>query len=136
MTAQELGVIGEHYTAQVLRSVGLRVEFDGPADLLAGGVPIEVKAARPGPYRRGGYQGYQFCLTKPGHTDHSKAAVVVLLCFWHNERDPVAFVIPSAAIGDRRKVVIPGQPWTYSGQWARYYRRWETIADVMKGSAA
>jgi hypothetical protein len=129
MTAQELGAMGEYYAAQVLRSVGLRVRFDGPADLLADGVPIEVKAARPGRYRKGRYTGYQFCLTKPGHTDHSKAAVVILLCYWHAEREPVAFVIPSEAIGDRCKVVIPGQPWTYSGQWARYYRRWETIAD-------
>lgn len=131
MTAQELGAMGEYYAAQVLRSVGLRVDFDGPADLLAEGVPVEVKAARPAPYRKGGYRGYQFCLTKPGHTDHSKAAVVLLLCYWKPGADPVAFVIPSDAIGDRRKVVIPGQPWTYSGQWSRYYRRWETVADVV-----
>lgn len=135
MTAQELGAIGEHYTAQVLRSVGLDVEHGGPADLLAEGMPIEVKAARPAPYRKGGYRGYQFCLTKPGHTDHTKAAVCVLLCFWRDGQDPVAFVIPSEAIGDRRKVVIPGQPWTYTGRWARYYRRWETIADVMEEAA-
>ena len=132
MTAQELGAMGEHYTAQVLQSVGLAVEFGGPADLVAGGVAVEVKAARPRPYRTGGYTGYQFCVSKPGHTDHKRAAVVVCLCYWDAASDPVAFVIPSEVLGDRRKLVIPGQPWVYSGQWARYYRRWETIADVIE----
>ena len=136
MNSQELGTLGELFVMRALSQVGLQVEQDGPADLAIRlpddqVLPVEVKSARPAPYRTQGYTGYQFCLHKPGHTDHRKAAVVVLLCYWHDEHDPVAFVIPSDRIGSRRKIVIPGQPWTYTGQWSRYYRRWETIADVL-----
>jgi hypothetical protein len=134
MTSQELGAQGEAYVMRALSRVGLQVEQAGPADLLVEGTPVEVKAARPAPYRTGGYTGYQFCLHKPGHTDHRHARAVVLLCYWHERLDPVAFVIPSAQVGDRRKIVIPGHPWTYAGRWSRYYRRWETIADVLESS--
>jgi len=117
-----------------LRRAGLEVHQGGPADLVAGGLAVEVKAARPAPYRSGGRRGFQFCLRRDGHTDHTKAAVVVMLCWWDLASDPVAFVVPSGALGDRRKVVIPtASPWLYAGQWARWYRRWTTIADVMEG---
>ena len=133
MTGQELGIMGELYVARQLRAVGLDVQHSGPADLVvADGLPVEVKAARPRPYRRG-YRGFQFCLTKPGHTDHRRAAVVILLAYWDSTADPVAFVIPSERLGDRRKVTIPNrQPWLYAGKWARYYRRWDVLADVME----
>jgi hypothetical protein len=131
MTAQELGAMGELFVMRQLEAVGLEVERAGGADLLVEGVPIEVKAARPKPYRRG-YRGYQFCLRKPGHTDHRKARAVVLLCCWDPVADPVAFVIPSDRLGDRRKVTIPNRrPWAYGGKWARWYRRWETLADIL-----
>jgi hypothetical protein len=133
MTSQELGATGELYTMRLLQSAGLRVEAGGPADLLADGIPIEVKAARPGPYRTRGYTGYQFCLRRDGRNG-LQGRVVVLLCYWHETAEPVAFVIPAEALGKRRKVVIPGQPWTYAGAWARWYQRWETIADVMGGN--
>jgi hypothetical protein len=132
MTPQELGALGEAYVMRVLSRIGLQVEQAGPADLLVEGQSIEVKAARPAPYRTRGYTGYQFCLHKPGHTDHRNARAIVLLCYWHECLDPVAFVIPSDRVGDRRKIVIPGQPWTYAGQWSRYYRHWEIIADVLE----
>ena len=133
MTGQELGTIGELWVMRQLRAAGLEVEQGGAADLLADGLAVEVKAARPRPYRRG-YRGFQFCLTKPGHTDHRRAAVVVLLAYWDSVADPVAFVVPSTALGDRRKVTIPNeQPWLYGGRWSRYYRRWDVIADVMEG---
>ena len=133
MTGQELGTIGELWVMRQLRAAGLEVEQGGAADLLADGLAVEVKAARPRPYRRG-RRVYQFCLSKPGHTDHGKAEIVVLLAYWDTASDPVAFVIPAGALGDRRKVTIPNsQPWLYSGRWSRYYRRWEVIADVMEG---
>lgn len=133
MTSQELGQIGELWTMRQLRRAGLEVEQGGPADLVANGLPVEVKAARPRPYRSGGYRGFQFCLSKPGHTDHTRAAVVVLLCWWDAVADPVSFVVPVGALGDRRKIVIPTpQPWLYNGRWARWYRRWETFADAIE----
>ena len=129
MTSNELGALGELYVARTLVGAGLQVELGGPADLVAEGVPIEVKAARPGSYRSGGYRGYQFCMHRNGRQG-VRADVVILLCYWDPDGAPVAFVIPADLVGDRRKIVIPGQPWTYSGRWARWYRRWETIADV------
>ncbi len=136
MGPQELGAMGEAYTAQILKQAGLQVEHGGPADLVADGVAIEVKAARPSAYRADGRRGFQFCLRKAGHTDARKAAAVVLLCWWEPTRDPVAFVIPAEALGDRRKVVIPGrQPWVYGGRWARWYGRWEVLADVIGSEA-
>ena len=132
MTAQELGAMGEFYVAGLLAAAGLAVERGGPADLLIEGVPVEVKAARPGRYRSDGRQGYQFCLHRAGRRG-VRAAVVVLLCYWRNDADPVPFIIPAERIGERRKVVIPGQPWTYAGRWARWYGRWETLADVVEG---
>lgn len=133
MTAQELGAIGEAWVMRQLARAGLEVEQGGPADLVAGGLAVEVKAARPAPYKSGGRRGFQFCLSKAGHTDHKRAAVVILLAYWDPIGDPVAFVIPSGALGDRQKVVIPtAQPWLYGGQWARWYRRWETVADVLE----
>jgi len=122
------------YVARMLRLAGMEVAIGaGPADLLADGVPVEVKAARPGRYRGDGRRGFQFCLSKPGHTDHTRAVVVILLAYWDMASDPVAFVIPSGALGDRRKVVIPTTaPWLYNGQWSRWYQCWEVIADVME----
>ena len=133
MTSQELGAIGEAWVYRQLERAGLDVEFGGPADLLADGLPVEVKTARAKRYRGDSRRGFQFCLSKPGHTDHRRARVVILLAWWDPAADPVAFVIPTGALGDRRKVVIPtAQPWTYAGKWARWYRRWETLADLLE----
>lgn len=133
MTHNELGAMGELHVARLLAEAGLSVQFGGPADLLIEGAPVEVKAARPRPYRAG-YTGYQFCLHRDGRRG-VQAAVVVLLCYWSDSDDPVAFVVPAEAVGERRKVVIPGQPWTYAGRWSRWYGRWETLADVVEVAA-
>jgi len=122
----ELGAMGEAYVARLLTGAGLAVQYGGPADLLIEGVPVEVKAARFVPYKRG-RNGYQFCLHRDGRRG-VQAAAVVLLCYWDAASDPVAFVIPAQDVGQRRKVVIPGQPWLYSGRWARWYSRWEALA--------
>ena len=135
MGPQELGAIGEVYVARMLRLAGMKVAIGaGPADLLADGVPVEVKAARVRPYRSRRGLGFQFCLRKTGHTDHRRAAVMVMLAYWDESSEPVAFVIPTGELGERRKVVIPrAQPELYEGQWARWRGRWETIVDVMEG---
>jgi hypothetical protein len=95
------------------------------------GIAIEVKAARTRPYRNGGYPGYQFCLHRRGRNG-LQATTLVLLCFWDAARDPVAFVIPAQEVGKRRKIVISGQPWTYSGMWSGWYQNWEVLADLLE----
>jgi len=133
MRSQELGTMGEVYVARLLEGAGLAVAWDGPADLVVGGVPVEVKTARPRQYRGDSSRlGFQFCLSKPGHTDHRRAAIVILLAWWDPQADPVAFVVPSVRLGSRRKVTIPNrQPWMYDGWLARWRGRWEVIADSM-----
>ena len=133
MTHTELGAAGEAYVARLLSSVGLQVQYEGPADMMVEGNAIEVKAARVGPYRSGGYQSYQFCLHRRGRSG-LQAATLILLCFWDTARESVAFVIPAQEVSRRRKIVIPGQPWTYLGMWSRYYQRWEFLADLLEKS--
>ena len=133
MTGQELGALGELWVMRQLQRAGLDVAMGGPADLVADGLVVEVKTARPRRYRGDGRRGYQFCVSKEGHTNHKRAAVVICLCWWDPTADPVAFVIPSGRLGDLHKVVIPtAQPWVYAGKWARYYRRWEVLADALE----
>jgi hypothetical protein len=133
-----LGSVGEAHVARELREVGLAVEeATGPADLVAGwapaeGLAIEVKAAQRGPYRADGRLGYQFCLRRDGHTDARHADVLVLLCYYDPDADPVAFVIPTEVVGNRRKIVIPNRPWDYSGMWSRWYRSWEVVAELLQ----
>lgn len=44
-----------------------------------------------------------------------------------------AFVIPSADLGDRRKVRISAPvPWAYAGRWARYLDAWEQAAIILE----
>jgi hypothetical protein len=133
MTHTELGAMGEAFVYRKLVGAGLAVEFGDEAgpDLVAEGVPVEVKAARAGRYRTGNYRGYQFCLHRDGRNG-VKAAVVVLLCYWDVASEPVAFVVPAERLGKRRKVVITGEPWTYGGMWRRWYRRWETIGELLE----
>jgi hypothetical protein len=133
MTHNELGQMGEAYVYQLLTGIGLSVEFGGPADLLVNGTPVEVKAARPAPYRGDGRRGYQFCLHREG-TRGVQAPVVILLCYWSEKRDPVAFVIPADRLGERRKVAITGYPWSYSGRWSGWYDRWEALGDVIENA--
>ena len=130
MTSQELGAMGEHYVARLLTGVGADVEYSGPADLLVGGWPVEVKAARSARYRTDARRGFQFCLHRAGRRG-IQSVVVVMLCYWQAGREPVAFVVPSEAIGKRSKIVISSQPWTYNGMWSRYYQAWDVLADVM-----
>lgn len=138
MTGHELGDLGERYVAFLFHQAGLQVERRGPADLLVEGVPVEVKAARPRGYRSDGRRGYQFCLrreTRRGRikTDARRADLVVLLCYYRDDRDPAAFVIPTERLGDRRKVVISNpRPWAYGGRWAHYYEAWEHAAQVLE----
>ena len=75
----ELGAAGEAYVARLLSSVGLRVQFEGPADLMVEGNAIEVKAARFRPYRSGGDQGFQFCLHRRGRNGGLVSAIAFLL---------------------------------------------------------
>jgi hypothetical protein len=131
MIHTELGALGEHYVARLLSGIGLNVEHNAPADLLVEGIPVEVKAARPRPYRSDGHKGYQFCIHREGRNG-LQAELLILLCYWKAGRKPAAFVLPTHIVGERRKIVIPNYPWTYAGQWAPWYENWETIAEVLE----
>lgn len=124
MTPQELGILGEYHIAQQLRFAGAKVEFGGPADLLVNGEAVEVKTARLRQYRTGRKLGYQFCLTRQGHTDHKKAKVVVLLC-WESF---TVFIIPTEEIDTNWKITIPTEkPQRYNGKWSVWRERWEIL---------
>jgi hypothetical protein len=137
MTGYELGLEGERFVASLLYRAGLTVEMGESSDLLVEGVPVEVKAARPSNRGRGRQPEYQFSLRRirrngDHKTDHRKSALVVLLCYFSDDYDPVAFVIPSTRLGDRKMVKITSSlPWVYAGQWAKYLNDWDQLVWIL-----
>ena len=126
MTHNEIGDFGEQYIARLLAEAG-EVTPGGPADLLFEGVSVEVKTARPSNYN-GRNLGYQFCLRKRGHTDHRKAAVLILLCLGLRGQVRGVFVIPTEVIGERRKLTMP---LNLSSKWAHWQGRFEVLANYV-----
>jgi len=124
----DLGNFGEQWIAAILGDIA-PVEPGARADLRFLGLELEIKTARPRPYRSGNDLGYQFCLTRDGHTDHTKADIVILLCLTP-DLTIYPYIIPAGQIGDRRKIVIPTpDPETYTGQWSPWLAKWEILAN-------
>ena len=139
MTHTELGLAGERFVALLLRRAGVPVERGGPADLLANGTAIEVKAARPSARAGGRRPGFQFCLRRDGRngrakTDVRKSVLTVLLCYPRDGDEPIAaFVVPSQQLGNRRKVTISApNPRTYNGKWSVYLDSWGIMARILE----
>ena len=129
MTSQEFGQLGELHVMRILSEAGILTHWGGVSDLLAGGVPVEVKAARQTEYSKG-KRGYRFCLCSPGRKGF-QGDVLVLLCYWNMNQPPGVFVIPAHDVGRRRSITIPGQPWTYGGKWSGFYDDWGALADAI-----
>lgn len=100
-----------------------------PVDLVVNGHPVELKIARP--RRKAGYNGqrrslyFQALLRDPHNGHHLNGDFVLLVCVLEAEICP--FVIPIAALGERRTVEITSDPFTYAGQWARYRGRFDLL---------
>lgn len=123
----ETGKLGETLVRAILAQVG-PVEASTAADVRFAGLDIEVKAARVSFYDQRKGPGFQFCLHRAGRRG-MRADVVVLLAFVGDEAVP--FVIPAAALSGQRKVAMRGtNPRAYTGQWAPWRDRWETLAEV------
>lgn len=123
----ELGNFGEYHVWKMLSSVG-KVETEAKADLCFYGVQVEVKTSRPTLYN-GKTRGYQFLLSKRGHTDHTKAHVVILVCV--GDRGDVAgvFVVPVDHLRkDRQKITIP---LSLETRLSPYRDNWQVIADYV-----
>jgi hypothetical protein len=124
----DLGCYGEWFAAQLLESLGLRVERGkgGGADLVVEGIRVEVKIARYRLYKEG-RRGYQFCLRRDGRRGVC-ADVVLLICFSGGRA--VFFVVPAEELGSYKKVTIPGPPDRYSGRWSLFVERWDILAEM------
>jgi hypothetical protein len=126
----ELGQFGEDFVAKMLSDVG-DVTTSGPADLELMGCHIEVKTARPSKYNGNGGIGYQFLLKKRGHTNFTKADILILLCV-KNGTPHAAYVIPTDKLrSDRKKLTIP---LSLNTRLAPYRDAWELIADYMEAN--
>lgn len=131
-THNEVGARGEFEVYSILSQIGT-VSFDAKADLCFEGVEIEIKTARPSRYanRENGYH-YQFCLQKKGHTNFTKADVLILICLDMQGKPRTAFVIPTEQLRrDRKKLTIP---YSLDTRLNSYRERWEVIAQYAEGA--
>lgn len=132
MNHTDLGTLGEGYVYHLLYKAGFDVAFDGPADLLANQVPIEVKTAQETPHCYK-YHGYQFCVHRKGRNG-LRAPILVLLCIPPDDLEPVAFVLPRSAVGTLKKLHIPNSPLDYNGKWAKYREKWSLLTNLTGGN--
>ncbi len=130
MNHVELGAYGEMLVYQVLQETGGRVTLGGGADVIFEGIKIEVKTAKPSKYN-GQTLGYQFCLSKPGHTDFRKSDVLVLIPLDENDNPRAAYVIPTSVIGKRKKITMP---MSLGSRFVDYREAWELLADIQGGA--
>jgi len=118
----ELGRRVETLAAEVLSERGHNViltSHKAAYDILAGGLRVEVKAARRYPHTNGGGR-YQANV-------HNRADLLVLACCRGHEVMGW-FIIPAAEIGRRRNLAIWSEPEAYAGKWSTFLDRWD-IAD-------
>ena len=121
----DTGLLGELLVARHLSQVA-PVQDGQSADLRFQGVEIEVKTALPSLYN-GRTLGYQFLLSKRGHTNFRKADVLVLICLSEDIEPVATYVIPTANLRNRTKLTIPLNLGT---RLAKYRDRWDVIAEA------
>jgi hypothetical protein len=122
----EVGAYGEMLVYQVLQETGGRVGLGNGADVTFEGVKIEVKTAKPSKYN-GKTLGYQFCLSKPGHTDFRKSDILVLIPLDANGSPRGAYVIPTGKLRDRVKITMP---LSLETRFSAYREAWELLANI------
>jgi hypothetical protein len=127
----DLGHWGESFIASLLhQATGIQALSGRQADLNFGGTEIEVKTAKPSNFNGDGAQGYQFCITREGHTQ-LKAPLLILVCVrpWDPE-NPEVFVIPAKYVRPKlRKIGLPLDTTRYRGTWANFRWALHLIAD-------
>jgi len=124
----DLGAWGEALVLEMFQAAGIGAAYGRPADLvLEGGIPVEVKTAKPTKYN-GKRMGFQFCLDRKGHTS-LKAVAVVLVCVGDGGIVHF-FIIPASVAGSRAKIAIGPDPVHYKGRWSAFLNRWEAIAEA------
>lgn len=124
----EVGAYGEMLVYQVLSETGGAVGLGDGADVTFEGVKIEVKTAKPSKYN-GRTLGYQFCLSKPGHTDFKKSDVLIPLD--EHGKPRAAYVIPTGKLRDRAKLTMP---LSLDTRFSVYREAWELLADIQGGA--
>lgn len=125
----EVGAYGEMIVYQLLSETGARVGLGNGADVTFEGVKIEVKTAKPSKFN-GRTLGYQFCLSKPGHTDFRKSDILVLIPLDADGKPRAAYVIPTDKLGDRVKITMP---MSLDTRFSGYREAWELLADLQGG---
>lgn len=121
------GAYGELLVARKLSAIA-PVQPGRRADLRWLGLEIEVKTAHMSfadKDRRAGV--YTFCLNKPGHTDHTRADVVILVLA--DTRS--AYIIPAAHLRDRRVLRLSPRRSKYDV----YREAWETLGPLIPDEA-
>lgn len=125
--SQMLGRYGELHAAALLERLGYRVE-NVSSQAHCGDLRVvkpetgetwrvEVKTSRR--VKTGcRSHGWQFCLSKPGHTDHRNSDFVLLLAV-RGSGAVVCFLIPTYALGKTAKIIINSKsPLEYKGKWS------------------
>lgn len=117
-TNQKLGALGEIYAKWWFVSEGWEAHHSvipkqGDITIISKKkklpIKVEVKTAK-----RDERGMYQFCLRKDGKTDISHSDHVLLMAI-DNEGVLYRYLIPSRALGDRKKCTITSHPENYSG---------------------
>lgn len=126
----EVGAYGEALVYQVLSETGGRVGLGNGADVTFEGIRIEVKTAMPSRFN-GRTLGYQFCLSKPGHTDFRKSHVLVLIPLDEHGKPRAAYVIPTDKLRDRAKITMP---LSLDTRFSAYREAWELLVDIQGGA--
>lgn len=121
------GAYGELLVSRKLSAIA-PVQPGRRADLHWLGLEIEVKTAHmtfADKDRRAGV--YTFCLSKPGHTDHTRADVVILIL----ADTGAAYVIPAAHLSGMRVLRLSPR----RSKYAVYREAWETLAPLIPDAA-
>lgn len=129
--------VERHYRARLVRGlemlgigpVAVMGEND-PVDLLIAGWACELKVARARAkdHKKEVYQALMHD-RKNGH--RLSGDVVILLCVDRKDR-LWPYLIPRAAVGERRTVEVTSHPQRYRGQWQQYLEAWDVLMEGVR----
>lgn len=131
----DFGSFGEQFALHRLSLMGYRVTNVSTTtnhDIeLESRHRIEVKAAMLSESGRPGRLWWQFSFRRRGLLIDED--LLILLCYFDIDKDPVAFVIPGDGVNPLlKKITIPSNdPRDYRGKWSVYIERWDLIEKVV-----